>query len=76
MQCVHKIPMGQRLHERSSLSSYLFVMKIDVLTCGFKKNVSRGACCLLLTLHALCSDKREKSGKRLEEWKMDMEHGG
>ena len=76
MQCVNKIPVRQSLHERSSLSSYLFVMKIDVLICGFKKNVSRGSCCLLLTLHALCSGKREKSGKRLEEWKMDMEHGG
>ncbi len=58
------IPVGVGLHQRSSLSFYLFAMIMDVLDCGIKDLSPR---CMLYNADdtVLCGTRREEVEKKL-----------
>ena len=69
-----KIPVGEGLHQGSSLSPYLFAMIMDVLAHGIK-DLSRW-CMLYADDIVWCGTRREVVENKLEEWRRAMEDRG
>ena len=69
-----KITVRVGLHQGSSLSPYLFDMILDVIRRGIKEQPPW--CMLFADDTVLCSTRRDRVERKLEEWRRAMEEQG